>query len=135
MNSRQRKFIDAYTGNAAQAAIAAGYSAKSARAIGRENLTKPDILEAIREREQERRDELIGTREERQIFWTAIMRDEAAEMKDRLHASELLGKSEGDFIERTEITGKDGAPVSTIDFSTRSTEELIAIVEAGRCSR
>ncbi|GHV30806.1 hypothetical protein FACS1894167_12220 [Synergistales bacterium] len=55
------------------------------------------------------------------------MRDEAAEVKDRLRASELLGKSEGDFITRTEITGKDGGIITGIDFSTRSTEELIAI--------
>jgi hypothetical protein len=39
------------------------------------------------------------------------MWDENAEMKDRLKASELLGKSEGDFLERTEITGKDGSPL------------------------
>jgi len=33
--------------NATQAAIRAGYSARTARSIGQENLTKPDIAAAI----------------------------------------------------------------------------------------
>ena len=33
--------------NATQAAIRAGYSAQTARKIGSENLTKPDIMQAI----------------------------------------------------------------------------------------
>jgi len=40
------------------------------------------------------------------------MRDGSLDMKARLRASELLGKSEGDFIDRKEITGKDGGPLS-----------------------
>jgi phage terminase small subunit len=40
--------------NAAQAAIRAGYSAKTARVIGHENLTKPDIAAAIEKAMAER---------------------------------------------------------------------------------
>lgn len=42
---KQKKFADEYikTGNATQAAIEAGYSKKTARFIGQENLTKPNI--------------------------------------------------------------------------------------------
>ena len=40
--------------NAAQAAIRAGYSAKTARVIGHENLTKPDIAAAIEKARAER---------------------------------------------------------------------------------
>lgn len=40
--------------NATQAAIRAGYSEKTARAIGCENLTKPDIQQRIAELNQER---------------------------------------------------------------------------------
>lgn len=49
MNARQRRFVDEYLIdlNATQAAIRAGYSEKTARAIGAENLTKPDIVSAI----------------------------------------------------------------------------------------
>ena len=43
---------------------------------------------------------MIASREERQTFWTAILRDPETELRDRLRASELLGRSEGDFLER-----------------------------------
>lgn len=36
------------------------------------------------------------------------MKDEDAGMYDRLRASELLGKSDADFVDRHELTGKDG---------------------------
>lgn len=46
---KQRAFIEAYLAcwNAAEAARRAGYSARSARSIGHENLTKPDIRAEI----------------------------------------------------------------------------------------
>ncbi|MFA6051549.1 MAG: terminase small subunit [Methylobacter sp.] len=52
LNERQLKFVDEYLIdlNAAKAAIRAGYSERSARSIGQENLTKPDIQKAIQER-------------------------------------------------------------------------------------
>lgn len=40
--------------NATQAAIRAGYSAKTAAEIGKENLTKPQIAEAVRKAQDER---------------------------------------------------------------------------------
>ena len=100
LTKKQQKFIQAYSGNASEAARMAGYSSRTAKAIGFELLTKPDIADAIREREKERTDSMIATREERQQFWTAILRDPETELRDRLRASELLGRSEGDFLER-----------------------------------
>lgn len=49
LNPRQRKFVQVYLRkmNATQAAIDAGYSAATARQIGSENLTKPDIAAAV----------------------------------------------------------------------------------------
>lgn len=49
LNKRQQLFVDEYLIdlNATQAAIRAGYSVNSARDIGCENLTKPNIQEAI----------------------------------------------------------------------------------------
>ena len=45
LTPKQRAFADFYIelGNAAEAARRAGYSAKTAKSIGAENLTKPDI--------------------------------------------------------------------------------------------
>ena len=49
MTPKQRKFCDEYikTGNATQSAINAGYSQKTAKSIGAENLTKPDLKKYI----------------------------------------------------------------------------------------
>lgn len=49
LNKKQQQFVDEYLIdlNATQAAIRAGYSVNSARDIGCENLTKPNIQEAI----------------------------------------------------------------------------------------
>lgn len=49
LNAKQQRFVEEYLIdlNATQAAIRAGYSVDSARDIGCENLTKPNIQEAI----------------------------------------------------------------------------------------
>lgn len=49
MTKKQKKFVEEYLIdlNATQAAIRAGYSPDSAKEIGSENLTKPDIAKAV----------------------------------------------------------------------------------------
>ena len=50
LTEKQKKFVDYYiqtSGNASEAARLAGYSEKTARASGAENLTKPNIKTAI----------------------------------------------------------------------------------------
>lgn len=111
LNARQRAFVEAYCGNATEAALQAGYSPKTAYSIGERLLKKVEIQEALKEREKERLSSLIATREERQRFWTSMMRDEDRKEVDRLKASELLAKSEGDFLERREVTGPNGSPL------------------------
>lgn len=56
MNYKQKVFVEEYLidFNATQAAIRAGYSERTARSIGSENLTKPDIKEEIEARIAER---------------------------------------------------------------------------------
>jgi phage terminase small subunit len=55
LTPKQARFVAEYLVdlNATQAAIRAGYSENTARAIGSENLTKPDIAEAIAVGKQE----------------------------------------------------------------------------------
>jgi hypothetical protein len=50
LGPRQQKFVEAYCVlfNATKAALKAGYSAKTARQMGSENLSKPDIKTAIK---------------------------------------------------------------------------------------
>ena len=112
LSVKQRRFIEAYDGNATEAALAAGYSPKTARLQGHKNITKDNILEAIQSRENKRLESTILTREERQAFWSDIIRNEDEKnIMAKLKASELLAKSEGDFLDRHELTGKDGAPL------------------------
>ena len=66
-------------------------------------LTNDDIKDTIKARETQRLAPTIATRQERQEFWTSVLRNEEEAMKNRLKAAELLGKSEGDFLERVEM--------------------------------
>jgi phage terminase small subunit len=52
LTNKQQRFVEEYLVdcNATQAAIRSGYSAKTAGAIGEENLKKPEIADAIAER-------------------------------------------------------------------------------------
>ena len=56
LNNKQRRFVDEYLIdlNATQAAIRAGYSAKTAGQIGDENLKKPEIKQAVADRMKDR---------------------------------------------------------------------------------
>jgi phage terminase small subunit len=58
LNDRQKLFCEEYLVdlNATEAARRAGYSEKTARAIGQENLTKPDIKAYIKKRQDARID-------------------------------------------------------------------------------
>lgn len=55
MTPKQQRFVEEYLvdGNATQAAIRAGYSEKTASAIGHENLKKPEIAAALQAGRQE----------------------------------------------------------------------------------
>ena len=114
---KQQRFVDSYNGNATEAARLAGYKGNDSTlcVVGGENLRKPYIIAAIKAREDKRRAKAIATREQRQIFWTKVMRGkvEGVATRDRLRASELLGKAEGDFLDRTEVSGPGGGPIQT----------------------
>lgn len=102
---KQQKFIDAYAGDIKEAAKKAELSYGYARRL----VTKSNIFEAIRHRQDtEIRPKTIANRQQRQEFWTKVMRDENEDTKDRLRVSELLGKSEADFVEHT-VLGSDDA--------------------------
>lgn len=71
LTPKQKAFCEFYvgSGNASEAARLAGYSAKTARATGAENLTKPDVQEYIKSLTQAMSDESIATAKERQRFY------------------------------------------------------------------
>ncbi|QDG49310.1 terminase small subunit [Persicimonas caeni] len=118
LTEKQRRFVEAYLGkacgNATEAARIAGYSGDddTLSSTGYENLRKPQIQEAIDERTDE--DPLVADRIDRQRFWTGVMYDPNATMSDRLKASTLLAKSQGDFVDRT-ITEHKGEVTYKLD--------------------
>lgn len=105
---KQEKFIAAYQGNGVQAAREAGYDGddRTLAAVAYENLRKPHIAQAIRERQDHELAPMVATRAKRQAFWTKIMMAEELDIAERLRASELLGKSEADFKDKLEIEDK-----------------------------
>ena len=105
LTPKQQAFCDYYlqSGNATESAIKAGYNKKTARSTASENLTKPNIVSYIQKRQEEIKSSRIADIREIQEFWSSMLRDDREEPKDRLKASELLGKCMGAFLEKQEI--------------------------------
>lgn len=124
---KQKAFADYYiaTGNATEAAIKAGYSKKTARVIGQENLTKPAIKRYIDEVMEQIADKRIAKAEEVLEYLTRVIRGEETEQvvvtenigdymsearvvkkelsaKDKIKAAELLGKRYRLFVDKVE---------------------------------
>jgi phage terminase small subunit len=96
LTDKQRLFVEAYCGDIKSAAIAAGITHDHGRRLA----TQSHIKEALSKRKETILGDLIANRAARQRFWTEVMRDKDEAIQNRLKASEILGKSEGDFVER-----------------------------------
>ncbi|MDV2912197.1 terminase small subunit [Pediococcus acidilactici] len=83
LTAKQKKFADNYikTGNATQSAIDAGYSKKTAKSVGSENLTKPDIKAYIAEKMREIESDRIMDAQEALEFLTNVVRGKELETK------------------------------------------------------
>ncbi|AWN84609.1 terminase small subunit [Lacticaseibacillus paracasei] len=81
LTAKQQKFADYYIelGNAAEAARKAGYSKRTARSIGQENLTKPDVKEYISKRLEELANERVADQQEVLEFLTRLIRREESD--------------------------------------------------------
>ena len=102
LTDKQKKFADKYieTLNATQSAIHAGYSKKTARHIGAENLHKPNIASYIEEQLRMVNKAVVASQEEVLAGITSIARNSKQD-KDRLKAYELLGKRYALFTDKT----------------------------------
>ncbi|HCQ5570148.1 TPA: terminase small subunit [Clostridioides difficile] len=125
LTEKQKRFCDYYieTGNATEAAIKAGYSEKTAKVIGAENLTKPYLKSYIDERIGQLESNRIADAKEVMEYLTKIVRNEAKEevvvvseygpeiikkdvsIRDRNKAAELLGKRYRLFTDKVEVEG------------------------------
>lgn len=129
LTPKQKAFADYYieTGNATYAAIRAGYSKKTARVIGQENLTKPAIKQYIDKRNKVIESERIASITEVKEYWTRVMRGQEkdqfgldASLQDRNKAAENLAKSYGMFINKIE---------ANVDATVNSTSKLDSILK------
>lgn len=101
LTQKQKRFCEEYikTANASASAVAAGYSKKTAGAIGAENLKKPQIAAYIKKRIDEQDATLVADSNEILKFYTAVMRGEVKDqfgldssLTDRLKAADSLAK-------------------------------------------
>ena len=135
LTDKQKAFCDYYseTLNATEAAIKAGYSKKTARKIGSENLTKPDIKNYIDCRLKELEDARIAKVDEVMKFLTSSLRGEVEEevvsvmtsegeskpvvikkqisARDRIKAAELIGRRYQLFTDKVNIEGNIGVTI------------------------
>ena len=120
LTPKQKAFCDYYlqTGNATESAIKAGYAKRSARSVGSENLTKPDIIEYLKERQKQIEDSRIADVKEVMEFFTSVMRGEVpdqfgmdAELNTRMSAAREIMKRK-ERIEDLEEKRKDRAQES-----------------------
>ena len=130
MNARQKRFVDEYCIdlNATQAAIRAGYSPKTARFIGTENLTKPNIKAAIDAALDVIHTARVATAQEVEEYLTRVMRGESTseivivegvgdgcstarrmekspDEREKLKAAELLAKRHGLLENKLKLDG------------------------------
>lgn len=128
LTEKQRRFADEYIrlGEITQAAINAGYSTKTARVTGQENMQKPAIKTYIDKRLEELKKESIAEQDEVLQYLTSVMRGEiqdevvmvvgdgdfggSIEKEDkrsdtvaRTKAAELLGKRYAMWTEKQEV--------------------------------
>lgn len=123
LTAKQQRFCDEYLIdlNATQAAIRAGYSQKTAYAIGIENLKKPIVKEYVEKRMKEKENALIADQDEVMKYLTSVLRGNSVssvlarnmvgadevitkppDEKERLKAAELLGKAHMMFTDKVQ---------------------------------
>ena len=107
LTTKQQRFVDFYDGNATEACRKAGYKGNenTLNQMANKLVRNGKIKTAIEKREKLSNKRIIMDRESRQELWTMIALDINERTDTRLRASELLGKSEGDFIDRHELSG------------------------------
>lgn len=90
-------------GKATEAARLAGYAGSRSvlRGVGHENLTKPDILKAIEERQAA--DPLALSRQDLLRLWSEWAQSSEWPERQRLKASELLGRAFAMFKQTVQV--------------------------------
>lgn len=122
MTPKQARFVEEYLFdlNATQAAIRAGYSVKTARSVGAENLTKPDIQAAIQALQANRSARVELTTDFVVQELIKIIKDRDTPSGARVSALVALGKHQAMFTDKVQHSGT---------VKTMTTEEINAELE------
>lgn len=136
LTEKQKAFCDYYieTLNATEAALKAGYSPKTAKQTGYENLNKPYLKNYIDQRLKELEDQRIADAKEVLEYLTSVLREEVDEevvvvegdgdfrsrartirksvgIRERNRAAELLGRRYALFTDKVDIEGSVGVQI------------------------
>ena len=116
MNARQKRFAEYYaqSGNAADSARRAGYSAAYAEHRTDEMLRNVEIADYIRSLTEQAKDKRIMTARDRQVLLSDIARS-GAEDADRIRAVDTLNKMTGEYLSKVELTGGLKTELSKLD--------------------
>jgi phage terminase small subunit len=114
LTARQRRFCEEYSidFNGGAAAVRAGYSSKTATAQATNLMQNVGVLAYIDDLTRSKEAKIVSVDPDyiiRQV--TEIIGKPFAKDSDRLRGLELLARHLGMFIERTELTGRDGGPL------------------------
>lgn len=137
LTPKQQRFVDEYLIdlNSTQAAIRAGYSAKTANVIGSENLAKPYIQSAVQQAQAKQQERTLITADAvlKNIIRISAKAEEMEKLSDALKGNELLGRHLKMFTDKFESTEKTENKVE-ISFSPES-NELLKEIAANASSR
>lgn len=132
LTAKQKRFCDEYLidCNGTQAAIRAGYSKRSARAIATENLAKPYIREYIDEQLKKIENSNVADAKEVMEYLTTVMRGQSKssvlslcgdgfqeviekppDEKEKMKAAELIGKRYGMFKDNVNLDADVGVTI------------------------
>lgn len=107
MTPKQQRFVDEYLIdlNATKAAIRAGYSKRTAKDIGAENLTKPEIAKAVAKAIEAQAERTLISADQVLLDIERIGRkaEKAADYANALKSRELLGKRYKLFTDKVEV--------------------------------
>jgi phage terminase small subunit len=116
MTPRQERFLQEYLVdlNATQAAIRAGYSARTANEQGARLLATASVASAIQVAQQTRSDRIQITQDDvvRGLHREATLTGEGSSHAARVSAWGLIARHLGMLVERRQLLGENGQPTS-----------------------
>ena len=133
LTTKQLKFIEAYDGNGADAARKAGYAGDNhaLSVVAGHLLANDSIRQLIKERQKPIIQAITWNREKLQEFWISIASDEKVDLKHRLKASELLGRSQAIFTDNLNLKNNKPTSVTFVEADEEAIEaEVISRSES-----